>query len=213
LDTELTGRAQQYIKDLPNMWPHALEGGKGGLHIFDPTAKLYVLIHGHKSLPLFVTKGFKQGWTANQLAEQLRLDGLSLEQRDIELLVCHAGESVNTGKGAAQLAALREQNQKALQANNKSKVAELARKWEALIAKQQPPKSFEDDPEHLLLPMAAQLASALRQRKFTHFRIISYKCPVAQYSGGRHVYLDLRPKGGQWGESADDHPIYRAIWR
>jgi hypothetical protein len=195
------------------MWPHVLEGGKGGLQSFQPTAKLYILAHGHSRVPRFITTGSTQSWTADQLAELLLADGLSLEQRDIELLVCHAGHSVNTIKGAAQLEAVLDKRRIAREASNTSKVAALAKKFEKLAAEQKPPTFFETDPEHLLLPMAAQLASALRQRKFTHFRIISYKCPIAQYSHGAHIYLDLGAKGGKWGAKADDHPEYRAIWR
>jgi hypothetical protein len=62
--------------------------------------------------------------------------------------------------------------------------------------------------------MAAQLPQCLKHKGFTHFRLISYKCPVAQYSHEGHVYLDLRDKGGAWGVRADapENLIYTAIW-
>ena len=210
MDKELSKRAQRFIEALPNMFPRALEARKGGLEAFHPTVKLYILSHGHARMPLFTSASLS--WTADQVAAQLKADGLSLEQRDIELLVCHAGESVNSREGAAKLMELRDQYRRAKETGKEGKVKKLVAKYENLSAQQPQPTFFEHDPERLLLPLAAQLSAALKRRGFTHFRIISYKCPVAQYNPDGHVYLDLASKGGQWGVSADDHPEYRVIW-
>lgn len=212
LDDEMRSRSQRYIDALPNMYPRVLEGGKGGLVNFDPRAKLYILSHGHSRMPMFTTKAGR--WTAAQLADLLVQDGLHKDQRDIELLVCHAGESVNTREGGTKLMAIAQQASAAKSQGNNNKVETLRKKFESLSAKQQQPVFFETNPEKLLLPMAAQLSQALRERRFTHFRIISYKCPVAQFSPDGHVYLDLRPKGGDWGISADSPQgsPYRVIW-
>lgn len=210
LDDELRHRAQRFIEALPNMHPQPLEAGKGGLEAFDPTVKLYILAHGHARMPLFTSSHV--AWTAEQLADRLVADGLSRQQRDIELLVCHAGESVNSREGAAKLMAIRDEFLRAKQAGKDGKVKKLVQKFENLSAKLPQPTFFENDPERLLLPLAAQLAAALKRRGFTHFRIISYKCPVAQYNPDGYVYLDLTPKGGAWGVRADDHPEYRVVW-
>lgn len=211
MDVEMRSRARGYISSLINMYPIAIEGGRGGLGDFMPTAKLYILAHGHNRLPMFKTEaGY---WNADQLADLLLRDGLSLKQRDIELLVCYAGESVNTKDVAAKMMGLQTQYTAEKAAGNESHVKQLVRKYEELEKKSHP-QFFENDPESLLLPLAAQLSQALRIRRFTHFRIISYKCPVAQYNPGPHVYLDLTEKGGPYGVSADDpqYTQYRAFW-
>jgi hypothetical protein len=104
-DTELTERAGRYIDDL-NLYKRAFQGGQGGLGQFSSKAKMYILCHGHSRLPLFSTEGGK--WTAAQVAQMLLDDGMNKDQRDIELLVCHAGESVNSIKGAEALSPIRE---------------------------------------------------------------------------------------------------------
>lgn len=210
LDPEMRGRAASIITALPNMYHQVLEGGKGGLGDFFPTVTLYILAHGHSSMPLFTTKAGT--WTANQLVDLLVRDGLSHEQRDIELLVCHAGESVNTREGAAKLMNIRDQALKAKDQGKLSKFEEFKKKFAKLESQKQPAAFFETDPEKLLLPLAAQFSQALKNSGFTHFRITSYKCPVAQYNPDAHIYLNLTPKGGAWGVSADEQPQYRVVW-
>jgi hypothetical protein len=213
LDTEMTDRAKAFIEYLPDMYHTPFEYGGGGLREFRPTEKLYILAHGHAQVPLFVTE--KGSWSAAQIAEMLLKDGLSKEWRDIELLVCHAGESVNTKTAGDKLLAIRTQAKAAEAIGKTGRVAQLKAKFEAFARAHNKQRFFESDPERLLVPLAAQLAMALRSLKFTHFRIISYKCPVAQYRGGPHVYLDLTLKGGDWGVSADSPKgrAYRVVWR
>ena len=140
-------------------------------------------------------------------------DGLPKAQREIELLVCHAGESVNTRANARKLLALQA---KATGYKNRGKAIpkSLKTKFAATAAKGQAPQFFESaaNAAKLLLPMAAQLTQALKDRGFTHFSVISYKAPVSQLVNGKTVYLDLSAKGGRWGTPISKAPGYRVAW-
>ena len=58
-------------------------------------------------MPIFRTN---KTFSATELADLLVKDGLSLDQKEIELLVCHAGESVNTEKRSNYLMKMRNKN-------------------------------------------------------------------------------------------------------
>jgi hypothetical protein len=210
LDPEMRDVGKQFITAL-GLDVNLYEGGKGGLDGFDPHAKLWILCHGHDRMPRFVTQ--KGNWSAEQLATLLAADGLPKDQREIELLVCHAGESVNSRANAQKLLGL-QKKATAYTKTGKQIPAALQAKYKKTEAKGQRPQFFETAANggDLLLPMAAQLSQALKAAGFTHFRLISYKAPVAQYANGKKVYLDLRSKGGAWGKAAELVPQYRAIW-
>lgn len=207
-DVEMKKRAEKYIKDF-GLHTTFQENGVCDLAKFSPHSKLYILVHGNSQMPLFQNSNGK--WSASQLALMLQADGLPKDQRDIELLVCHAGESVNDKVTGSKLLKILAKFQIAKSQDKSTK--EIKDKFDEVAKKGSKPSFFESDPETLLLPMAAQLAQALKLLGYTNFRVISYKCPVAQYSQNGYVYLDLRAKGGQWGVKASDHPTYRVVWQ
>ena len=207
-DAEMKELARLYIRDL-GLHATFLQNGACDLAKFAPQSKLYVLAHGHAQMPMFTNENGK--WSASQLALMLEADGLPKDQRDIELLVCHAGQSVNDKATASKLLKIFSKSE-AAKAQGKGTGAFDAKYAEA-AAKGTKPRFFESDPEALLIPLAAQLAQALKRLGYTHFRVISYKCPVAQYTTEGHVHLDLSTKGGHWGARATDHPTFRVIWQ
>lgn len=206
-DDEIKSRANSYIRDL-KLYDRLLQSGTRELGNFSPDSKLYILAHGHSEIPAFSNKNGK--WTATQLANMLSGDGLPNNHREIELLVCHAGESVNNKKTGEKL--LRTyQNYEAAKSGNRN-VSKFKKLYNKINKKSTSPTFFEDDPEKLLIPLAAQLVQSLKYIGYTNVRVISYKCPVAQYSAGGEVYLDLSKKGGRWGVKAKDHSQYRVVW-
>jgi hypothetical protein len=207
-DNEMIKRGTTFIRDF-NLHDTLLKGGASDLSKFSATSKLYILAHGHSKMPFFSNGNGK--WDATQLASMLEGDGLPKHQRDIELLVCHAGESVNNKSAATKLVKICENAKKASD-QNKSKDKFIKSFNKVSDESGTEPTFFETDPENLLVPLAAQLTQALKSRKYTNIRIISYKCPVAQYSQGGEVYLDLTKKGGGWGVKAKDNPTYRVTW-
>ncbi|MEL6330880.1 MAG: hypothetical protein AAFR38_14615 [Planctomycetota bacterium] len=210
LDTEMGQRGERFIS--ANKWHGTiLEGGKKQLGGFGPHGKLYILSHGHAQMPVFTTE--KGSWTAEQLAALLEADGLAKDQREIELLVCHAGESVNSKAVGGKLMAVSQSYQDAKAANASVDSAPFKKKYDKINAKSTQPTFFESEPERLLVPLSAQLADALKKKHFTNFRVTAYKCPVAQYNPGPGVFLDLTPKGGNWGEKASDHAGYTVVWQ
>jgi hypothetical protein len=217
-DKEMDARALAFIRVF-GMFPRALHGGQRELDFLLQTTKLYILCHGDPNMPLFLTHGSNgRGgghWSAQELADMLEADGLKRDHKDIELLVCHAGESVNTRANGAEMMRLRAEAIAARAARNDDQLAAARAVLAGLRASAPPSRFFEVDPERWLVPMAGQLAAALRERGFTHFRLVSYKCPIAQYNPpDAKLYLDLSSKGGNWGESADSpkNLKYRVIW-
>lgn len=207
-DSEIRKRAETYIADL-GLHDVVLQSGAHELSVFSPTSKLYILAHGHSQMPLFTNKNGR--WSATQVAKMLEGDGLPKDQRDIELLVCHAGQSVNDKQTGAKLLRINEEVAKA-KAESRG-IDKLRTRFDKTAAKGTGPAFFESNPATLLLPLAAELAQALKYQGFSNFRIISYKCPVAQFSAGGHVHLDLSSKGGKWGVRAKDNPSYRVVWQ
>jgi len=213
IDTDAKSMGQSALRGFKKtMSPTILEGGKGQLRSFEPTMKLYILAHGNEFVPVFQTD---KSWNAEQLADLLVSDGLNLKQGEIELLVCHAGESVNTVKKGAALMKIRDAFKAAESKGLTSKAAELKNEFKESAKYSPPTKFFESDPENLLLPLAAQFTQALKDRHFSNFRVTSYKAPVAVLFDGGVIHLDLKWKGGKWGESIDakDNCKYRVVWQ
>ena len=211
-DPEMDKRALIIIQAFA-MFPRVLHGGEGELRYILPTTKLYILCHGDPNMPLFVTHG-GGSWSASELAKMLAEDGLRKDHQDIELLVCHAGESVNTLANGTEMMRLRSEAKAARAAGDDQRVINVRQEFAGLRASAPASQFFEVDPALWLVPMAGQLAAALREREFKNFRLVSYKCPVAQYNPDAKVYLDLTNKGGGFAESADlpKNLKYRAIW-
>ena len=209
---------------------------------FSASAHLYLLAHGHSSMPLFTTKAGK--WTADQLADLLLATGIDQTIRNITMLVCHAGESVNTIENANAMMDLSVQFASA----SEERKAELNKKYEEIKQSAREPGLYErtgdslediESQSKLLLPMAAQLSAALKHRGFSHFQLISFKAPVMQNFGeievqcSLHKYiklpagikLDLRSKRNSNAKlykkspsyvgnaPASQYPEYTAIWR
>ena len=105
---------------------------------------MYLLMHGHGSMPLFTQrKCVVDGeadrahfWSAEEMAALLESDGLPKTHRDINMLVCHAGESVGDLAMAKELLAI----QAKVPAVRKDKVemAALNKQYKALAAQMAP---------------------------------------------------------------------------
>lgn len=194
-----------------NLFPNWLGGGKPtDLGKFSPNATLYILAHGHSEMPIFKIGSGK--WTADQLAELLMKDGLRIDQKNIVMLVCHAGESVNTKAAGNAMWAVQQQfavlsaaemkNVPVLAGAVKTQAAIEARK-KVLTGKYAQikagpnyhgPQLFEkaENPEKLLLPMAAQLSAALKARGYDSFMLTSFKAPVNVKLHNGSISLDLK---------------------
>ena len=210
VDQEMRNFGQQFITNF-GLDGTLYAGGQGGLGDFVPQAKLWILCHGHARMPRFTTSAGR--WSAPELAALLAADGLPKAQRDIELLVCHAGESVNSKANAKRLLGLQAKADRH-KARGRQIPAGLQAKYKKASAAGQQPQFYESaaNASALLLPMAAQLSQALKDEGFTHFRLISYKAPVSMYSHGQRVHVDLSARGGRWGTPITEAPEYRAIW-
>ncbi len=179
---------------------------------FDPSAKLYLLAHANDRLPVFM--GNKQRYTPAQVADLLIADKLNKEHRDIELLVCSAGESLNTLKGHKVVMKYVNKYDLATQQCDEKKQKKVLDEYNKVSELLPPHSFFEQNPQNLLLPLAAQFCQALKDRGFTNFRVIGYKCPVSMYSEGGKVHLDLREKGGpEFPVAIDPRSEYEVIWR
>lgn len=73
------------------------------------------------------------------------------------------------------------------------------------------PSSFTSDTQ--LLPLAAQFAEALKSTGYNNFRVTSDAAPVAQLFSLGKVSLNMKTKGGFFGESLEDHADSINIWR
>jgi hypothetical protein len=210
-DPELREVAEKAIYALPNMHPNILTGKSKPLSQLSPLAKLYLLAHGHASLPKFVIKGTNGGkdsgsFTADELAEWMENDGFKKDHRDLELLVCHAGVSV----GSLKLVKERE----AIAARWKKIQVSPISEQEKENYKQQINKEFmklHQEPSPYIssdqtLPMSAKLVQALKNRGYTNIRVISYVESVLQNFGKTDPYDYLvdfytnQGKGIQWGQ-------------
>jgi len=213
IDVEMQNNMASVMHSFPNMHQTALEGGHRQLGAFNPQSdKLYILAHGHAQMPIFRCN--HQSWTANQLVKLLRNDDLPTDWRDIELLVCHAGESVNSAQVGNKLLGVHKQavTLKAFGfAAGSGPMNKLVTKYNTVAANGQAPSAFDSGDQ--LLPLAAQFTQALKDYKFTNFRVISYAAPVAQNFMVGRVTLDMRTKGGGWEEELAVHPDLIKIWQ
>lgn len=182
-DTDLPKLANRLITDWRMTGHYGGQKTLGGVGANDT---LYLLMHGHGSMPLFTQRecvvdgeaGRAHYWSAEEMAALLESDGLPKTHRDINMLVCHAGESVGDLAMAKELLAI----QAKVPAVRKDKVemAALNKKYKALAA-QMAPSHYTNDGQ--TFPMGAQLFRALSLRGYNNLRIISYKAPVATYFG------------------------------
>jgi hypothetical protein len=199
---------QTFIRAFPETHPTPLHGGKKELGGFNPAAcTLYILAHGHGQMPVF--KCGDDRWTATQLVALLQSDLLPKDWRKIELLVCHAGESVNSRKIGNELLRLRARADIPIIGRFLKNSAQ--KKFEKTAKKGQKPSPFTS--KNQLLPLAAQFAYALKVAGYTDFSVTSYGAPVAQRFSLGYVSLDMSTKDGGWTEKLEDHQDLIKIWR
>ncbi|NJM59358.1 MAG: hypothetical protein HC769_36760 [Cyanobacteria bacterium CRU_2_1] len=210
-DKELTEVAEKAIYALPKMHPNILTGKPKPLSQLSPFAKLYLLAHGHATLPKFVIKGTdgakdSGSFTADELAEWMENDGFKKDHRDLELLVCHAGVSVGSLELVKKRQAIANRWKKiqvsAISEQEKENYKQQINK-EFMKLHQEPSPFISSDQT---LPMSAQLVQALKNRGYTNIRVISYRGSVLQNFGKKHPYDYLvdfytnQGKGIQWGQ-------------
>jgi hypothetical protein len=232
VDKEMRDCSANMIKNL-GLDPTLYEGGSTGLEKFGSKAKCYILAHGHEEMPVFSTKEGK--WTADQLASMLLASGLNPEIRHIEMLVCHAGESVNSIANGTELYELWKKY-KAANAGSKEKISADYTKVSQSDSRLKP--QLFNDPAQQLLPLAAGLANSLKKLGCSNFMLTSYKAPVKQVADAKQfkdrvsaagVRINLQSKVSSdprlkelWDKSdyiavmyalAKDWPDYTAVWR
>jgi hypothetical protein len=189
-----------------SVYPNAFIGGTGQLGSIKVTDRLTILCHGHGKLPLFVTHAGR--WTAAQLAQLLVNDHLALAHREIELWVCHAGESIGTKQVVDKRFKQRDKLKQKVQQGKMSE-KEASAKWDEFAQKGGAPKDFLT--EQQVLPLAAEFTQAMKDRGFDYIRVIAYRSAVAQiYHEQDTVYLDSRHRGGQYGTKATEGD--RVVW-
>ena len=195
-----------------NMALRTVEYGTSGLKALTADAKLYILCHGHAEMPVFTVGGPPKGyWTAQELAEMLVKDGLTTELREIEMMVCHAGQSVNSKLRAAMLIAVKDSHAANSRQGNVKTASFLTKVFNFVSQKSKGHTAYDPNSLWQAAPLGAQLFGALRTRGFNNLQIIAYACPVAQYVQDRQVYLSIPGRDGP--QPADAHPTYRRIWR
>jgi hypothetical protein len=161
-------------------------GGGRSLGNLDEKKKLYLLCHGHGAMPLFCTKAGR--WTAAQLADLMMTDGLKAGHREIEMLVCHAGESITTNDASEQRMAIYHQHAQAKAQGNNAAMQKLEAKFMKVVAQGPGPAVFSHADQ--VIPLCAQFIDALKQRGLTNIRVTAYKAAVSQaFDGSRQVYL------------------------
>lgn len=219
IDDDIKGIAKQALKKLSDIYPRLLEGGKQQLGQFKPTQKLYVIAHGDPRMPIFRTN---KTFTATELADLLVKDGLSLEQKEIELLVCHAGESVNTAERAQALMTMRNKIVETRKINT-AEASLMSNRLQAETQKEKRPEFY--DAEHSSgreLPLGAQLVQALKSHNFTNLLITCYQAPITSTFNNGVVCLNLTGKKNLAGDAinSSDAPVtspeggrHRVLWR
>lgn len=209
IDGEMKGQMDTIIRSFRDMHQERLEGGKNELGAFDPVRdKLYIIAHGHEQMPVFTCN--RKSWSADQLVELLKSDGLSTQWGEIELLVCHAGESVNSAQVGNQLLAIRQKLRDKGITKGTGGFKKLEAKFASAASKGQRPGAFVSADQ--LLPLAAQFTQALKNAGYRRFRVTSYAAPVAQYFGTGRVTLDLTDRKGAFGAELNDHPDLVKVW-
>lgn len=186
-------------------------GGKKELGRLDPSWKLYLLAHGHAQMPLFSTKAGK--WTAKQMVDLMVSDGLKKSHRVIELLVCHAGESITSKSAAKERMSLYQRFLLAQSAKDQKKQNQLVQKFTKVVEKGPKPSAFTREDQ--TLPVCAQFVQELKHQGFSNIRVIGYAAPVCQYysDGPGKVRLDTTAMGGGWGAN-DENTMkrYTVTW-
>lgn len=219
VDNDIKYIAKQALKKLSDMYPRLLEGGKKELSQFKPTQKLYIVAHGDPRMPIFRTD---KTFTPTELADLLVKDGLSLEQKEIELLVCHAGESVNTEKRSNYLMKMRNKIVETRKVNADA-ATRLSNRLQSETRNEKTPEFY--DAEHSSgreLPLGAQLVQALKNHNFTKLLVTCYQAPITSTFHNGVVCLNLKGKKRLTGETSDqtDVPVtcpeggrHRVLWR
>jgi hypothetical protein len=219
IDENIKGIAEQALKKLSDNYPELLEGGKKQLGQFKPTQKLYIIAHGDLRMPIFRTD---KTFTATEVADLLVKDGLSLEQKEIELLVCHAGESVNTEKRSRYLMAMRNKIVETRKINTYA-ASVLSLRLNAETKNEKRPEFY--DAQHSTgreLPLGAQLVQALKSHNFTNLVITCYQAPITSTFHNGVICLDLKGKKNVTGGTIDSNDVSvtspegacrRVLWR
>ena len=224
------------------------QGGDGDftdLSKFSVNSTIYLLAHGHSEMSVF--KINKRHFTPKQFVDLLIKDKIRFDHKNFIMLVCHAGQSVNTKKSGNALWEIQQSNNEANAAilrlsgtdvdemeRLKSIKKENLRNWTAAFndASNRKPEMFEsfskDDIEKQLLPLAAELSSAMKISGFTNFALRSFKAPVQNIVTNLKICLDLTyarskfdarlqfslPAGHQWNNvPVDLVPEWEVIWR
>ncbi len=240
-DKELSEAAQSAIYSLPNIHPNILTGIHRlsdpeiptgiykPLKDLDPNAKLYLIAHGHKDLPKFTIAGHdgtgSGSFTPDELAHWMENDGFNKEHRELELLVCHAAQSI----GTKSIIEKRQKINKEWEKIKESGISEVEKERQKQRLNEEF-KRLDTEPSEFkyseqLIPMAAQLIQALKNRGYSKIRMISYEGPVRQKFGEKNPYdlydyllkerEDLRGKGQVWVEvDGVDKPgaDYKKVW-
>lgn len=207
-DKKLKEVAENAIYSLPNMHPKILTGQPNPLANLSPNVKLYLILHGHAKLPRFVVHGDNHNpisFAPAKLAEWIERDGLRKDHRELELLVCHAGESVGTKEIVKKREAIREKYHKV---NASKKTEKQKQKLQNKLKTQFDKLGIEPSeftkPDQWL-PLAAELVDELKKRNYTNIRVIAYKGAVRQRFGETNPYdfplsrYNDTKTGKQWG--------------
>ena len=213
--------------------------GNGDLKI-GSDERLFIIVHGHAALPWFCSVLADISWTADEMAELLEKQGLPKNHKDIYLLVCYGGQSVGDKRKVGEILTLRNEAKAAEAAGDSALCQKTTKAFKDLTKRTRPGKYKNENQE---LPLAAQLAQALKDRRYKNFRIISYNGAInadAVKEGNVRLFLDpnvvdgklaegLRPLPKTKKESdmkkyteedlkavygeSSDQTIYRSIWR
>jgi hypothetical protein len=219
VDNDIKDIAKQALKKLSDMYPRLLEGGKKELAQFKPEQKLYIVAHGDPRMPIFRTD---KTFSATELADLLVKDGLSLEQKEIELLVCHAGESVNTEKRSNYLMEMRNKIVQTRTVNAEAANG-LSKRLQTETRNEKAPQFYDaNNSKERELPLGAQLVQALKGHNFTNLLITCYQAPITSTFNNGVVCLDLKGKTNLAGKPMNDTDVpvtspeggrRRVLWR
>lgn len=183
-DTELAPKAKKSLAEPWGMIDHY--GGQNTLGQVADGDTLFIMVHGSSEMPLLTCRkcvvdnkvGQRRYWSAAQMAALLKSDGLPLTHRDLNMLVCHAGESVGDLSIVKQRLAIQERVPAAR--NNAVEMKRLTKLY-ADLAPLTATSHFTNYGQ--TFPMGAQLFRELFLLGYNNLRITSYKAPVAQYFG------------------------------
>jgi hypothetical protein len=194
-DQETRGWADRLAQDGWAKPP--LIGQQQQLKCVQPTDTLGIMAHGTSELAVIVKQGGKKRWIPSELAYQLQVDGLNPAHRTIVLLICEAGSSVNTVKGAAQLDSLR------YKYNSATGTAKDAYKKQfETKAAAAPTTDMSQWSKKYLLPFGAAFVWQMQSR-YPSLRVICYKhCISAHFTGGK-VWLQDPATGDREATAGD----------